>query len=59
MDLSVRNFPQKDERIELLKSLSYHEKENIYLRINDYYVDRMQYLEEFATEHNSSDKLTQ
>ena len=40
MDLSVRNFPQKDERIELLKSLSYHEEENIYLRINDYYVDR-------------------
>ncbi len=59
LDLSIRNFPQKDERIELLNSLRNHAKENIYLRVNDYYVNRMRELRDFATEHNNIDKLTQ
>lgn len=59
MDLSIRNFPQKDERIELLNSLRNHAKENIYLRVNDYYVNRMRELKNFATEHNNTNKLIQ
>jgi len=59
MDLSIRNFPQKDERIELLRSLSHHQKDNIYLRLNDYYINRMSQLKEFATKHNNLDKLEQ
>jgi hypothetical protein len=59
MDLSIRNFPQKDERVELLKTLQNHQKENINLRVNDYYVNRMQQLKLFATEHNNEPKLDQ
>jgi hypothetical protein len=59
LDLSIRNFPGKDERIQLLNSLKNHDKDNIYLRVNDYYVNRMQELRNFATKHNNSDKLEQ
>lgn len=59
MDLSIRNFPQKDERVELLRVLQNHKKENINLRVNDYYVNRIKQLKEFATLHNNADKLDQ
>jgi hypothetical protein len=59
MDLSIRNFPQKDERVELLRVLQNHQKENINLRVNDYYVNRIEQLKEFATLHNNADKLDQ
>ena len=59
LDLSVRNFPQKDERVELLKVLQNYQKDNINLRVNDYYVNRMEQLYEFATKHNNADKLDQ
>lgn len=59
LDLSIRNFPQKDERVELLKVLQNHQKENINLRVNDYYVNRMEQLYLFAKEHDNKDKLQQ
>jgi len=59
LDLSIRNFPQKDERVELLRVLQNHQKENINLRVNDYYVNRIEQLKEFATLHNNLDKLDQ
>ena len=59
LDLSIRNFPQKDERVELLKILQNHQKENINLRVNDYYVNRMEQLFHFAKEHDNKDKLDQ
>lgn len=59
MDLSIRNFPQKDERVELLRVLQNHQKDNIKLRVNDYYVNRIQELKEFATLHNNENKLDQ
>ena len=59
MDLSIRNFPQKDERVELLKILQNHQKENINLRVNDYYVNRMEQLKLFSTEYNNEAKLDQ
>jgi hypothetical protein len=59
LDLSVRNFPQKDERVELLKVLQNYQKDNINLRVNDYYVNRMEQLYEFATKYNNEDKLDQ
>ncbi len=37
----------------LLNSLRNHAKDNIYLRVNDYYVNRMRELNEFATKHNN------
>jgi hypothetical protein len=59
LDLSIRNFPQKDERVELLRVLQNHQKQNINLRVNDYYVNRIEQLKEFATLHNNLDKLDQ
>ena len=59
LDLSIRNFPQKDERVELLRVLQNHQKENINLRVNDYYVNRIEQLKQFATLHNNLDKLDQ
>lgn len=59
MDLSVRNFPQKDERVELLKVLQNYQKDNINLRVNDYYVNRIEQLKNFATLHHNEDKLDQ
>jgi hypothetical protein len=59
LDLSIRNFPQKDERVELLRVLQNHQKENINLRVNDYYVNRIEQLKEFAILHNNEDKLDQ
>jgi hypothetical protein len=59
MDLSVRNFPQKGERVELLKVLQNYQKDNINLRVNDYYVNRIEQLKNFATLHNNEDKLDQ
>jgi hypothetical protein len=59
LDLSIRNFPQKDERVELLRVLQNHQKQNINLRVNDYYVNRIEQLKQFATLHNNLDKLDQ
>jgi hypothetical protein len=59
LDLSIRNFPQKDERVELLRVLQNHQKQNINLRVNDYYVNRIEQLKEFARLHNNLDKLDQ
>ena len=59
LDLSIRNFPQKDERVELLRVLQNHQKQNINLRVNDYYVNRIEQLKEFAKLHNNLDKLDQ
>jgi len=57
LDLCIRNFADKDERIELFRSLLNYEHPKIYLRLSDYYVNRMNYLYTFATEHNDQDRL--
>ena len=57
LDLCIRNFADKDERIELFRSLQNYENPNIYLRLSDYYVNRMNYLYNMAIEHNNQDKL--
>lgn len=59
LDLSIRNFAQKDERMELFHSLMDDKHPNIYLRLNDYYVDRIEKLKELATEYSDTDKLSQ
>lgn len=57
LDLSIRNFFDKDERIELFCSLIDNEHSNIYLRLNDFYFDRMEKMYELATEYNDIDRL--
>lgn len=57
LDLSIRNFFDKEERIELFRSLIDSKRSNIHLRLNDFYLDRMQKMYELAEEYNDVDKL--
>ena len=57
LDLSIRNFFDKDERMELFSSLYDNKHSNIYLRLNDFYFDRMEKMYELAEEYNDIDRI--
>lgn len=57
LDLSIRNFFDKEERMELFCSLVDSKHSNIHLRLNDFYLDRMQKMYELAEEYKDIDKL--
>jgi hypothetical protein len=57
LDLSIRNFFDKEERMELFCSLVDSKHSNIHLRLNDFYLDRMKKMYELAEEYKDIDKL--
>lgn len=57
LDLSIRNFFDKQERMELFCSLVDSKHSNIHLRLNDFYLDRMKKMYELAEEYKDIDKL--